>query len=60
MRYLIASLLDPVALVLAYVLPGVSGAAVTVTEGSRGLDAWATEAGFTLKVCGIWLEVDWK
>jgi hypothetical protein len=59
MRYLIASILDPVARVLAYVLPGVSGAAVTVTEGSRGLDAWATEGGFKVKAGGLWLEVDW-
>ncbi len=59
MRYLIASLLDPVARLLAYVLPGVSGAAVTVTEGSWGVDAWTTEGGFTVKAGGLWLEVDW-
>jgi hypothetical protein len=46
MRYLIANLLDPVARVVAYALPGVSGAAVT------------TKGGFTVKAWGIWLEVD--
>lgn len=58
MSHFIASLLDPIAARLLPLLPGVTGAAVTVTPGGRGLDAWRDGSSWTLKVGTVWLEVD--
>lgn len=54
----IASLLDPVARLLAPQLPGISGAAVTLTSGGTEWAAYRDLAGWTVRAGYLCLEVD--